>query len=203
MSLRTDIKKVLRVVDRCNLDISADVIRILVLAEDRRYFFHLGVDPWALARAAFKRVSMGRIEGASTIEAQLFRTVSNRREVSLRRKFREMIGAVIVSVLRPKDRIARAYLRCAYFGFRRPGIRHATKALGYDLSALTLGETCELVARLKRPARLGLNEGCLQLRLLRERAVWLQQKLSKHQSIQEINLARAELPLPIATRPKA
>jgi penicillin-binding protein 1A len=199
MSLRADIKKALRVVDRCNISISDDVILALVLAEDRRYNFHLGVDPWAFLRAVYRRISRGNIEGASTIEAQFFRTVSRRRELSLRRKIREMIGATVVSILRPKKRIAMAYMRCAYFGFRRPGIWHAATALGFNLNALSLWEICELVARLKRPVSIGMHEECLQLRRLRERTIWLQQKFEKHQAVPENNVTGMPS-LPVAVR---
>src|SRR5208337_2064528 len=50
----------------------------LIAAEDHRFFNHGGVDPIALVRAIVRFHLRGRLQGASTIEQQLVRTVTMR-----------------------------------------------------------------------------------------------------------------------------
>jgi penicillin-binding protein 1C len=57
-------------------EIPAGVVRIFIRAEDRRFYFHAGVDPLAAARSAARNIRAGRIvSGASTITMQLARLV--------------------------------------------------------------------------------------------------------------------------------
>lgn len=168
-----DVLQALSDIDKCDLVLSRETLRILVLAEDRRFHYHFGVDLLAICRAVFMRVRSGRLQGASTIEAQFVRTVCGRREITLRRKVRESICACIVSLQRPKDKIATAYLDCAHYGFARPGIRYAADVLAYDLGNLSVEEACELVARLKRPVSCGSRSESLRALQLRRRADWL------------------------------
>jgi len=174
-----EVRAVLSVVDRCVFLASPVLVEALIIAEDRRFRFHAGVDVIALMRAGVKTVLGVRLEGASTIEAQLFRTVVGRREISVRRKLRELLGASIVSLLRSKVSIANAYLDKAYFGFDNPGIRSATEVLGYDINLLTRMQSCEMVSRLKRPLAGSINLECREAFLLRVRTSWVETRLEK------------------------
>ena len=56
--------------------IPAGVLRVFVHAEDRRFYLHGGVDPFAIAAAALRNRRAGRtVSGASTISMQLARMV--------------------------------------------------------------------------------------------------------------------------------
>ena len=49
-------------------------LNLMLAYEDRRFYLHAGVDPWALGRAALQLVSRGHIvSGGSTITMQLAR----------------------------------------------------------------------------------------------------------------------------------
>lgn len=148
-----DVSFALSVIDRCDISVSDVVLDALILAEDRRYYFHFGVDPVAIARALWLRLSAGRLQGASTLEAQLIRTISERREISFRRKIRECLCATIISLLRPKKKIALAYLNCAYFGYPVHGIRHCALKYGWKIDDFSLEEVCVLISLIRRPMR--------------------------------------------------
>lgn len=54
--------------------LSAEQIRILLLAEDRYFFYHPGINPFSILRATYQSLSQGRIvSGASTLSQQLAR----------------------------------------------------------------------------------------------------------------------------------
>jgi penicillin-binding protein 1A len=123
----------------------------LVAAEDRRFFEHQGVDIVAIARACWKFLWRGQMEGASTLEQQHVRTVTARRERTLRRKVREILLANCVGEALGKSDVLEVYLSIAYFGWKMQGVARACGALGYELSTLSASQAADLVARLKYP----------------------------------------------------
>src|SRR5689334_5813189 len=77
-----------------------------IAAEDVRFRHHFGIDPIGIVRAAFVNVRAGGIsQGGSTIPQQIVkqRFLSNDR--TWRRKFLEMILAVLLDVRLTKDEI--------------------------------------------------------------------------------------------------
>jgi len=89
----------------------------LVLAEDRRFRNHIGVDPIAIGRALIANLRAGEIvEGGSTLTQQLVRSyfLSNRQ--TLVRKLNEALMAMLLDVRYSKDEILRAYVNEAYLG---------------------------------------------------------------------------------------
>jgi hypothetical protein len=127
------------------------LVLALEYAEDRRFRLHAGVDPMAVVRAAWRRATSGRIEGGSTIEQQLVRTLTGRREKTLRRKLLEMGLAATLRTLFTKDTLASIYLDVAYFGWRMNGLDQALRRLGAAGDSVDLDTACAIVARLKVP----------------------------------------------------
>jgi membrane carboxypeptidase/penicillin-binding protein PbpC len=76
--------------------------KLLITAEDHRFFHHGGIDPIATCRAVWRWITLGRHEGASTIEMQIVRVLSGNYERTLKRKMREMGLATLVSSQIPK-----------------------------------------------------------------------------------------------------
>ena len=72
--IRSDIGVCLRLVDdlACQFPVPNAFIQVLVVAEDRRNALHFGVDPIGMIRAAISLVTGKGLQGASTIEQQLF-----------------------------------------------------------------------------------------------------------------------------------
>lgn len=128
-----------------------NVIRAMIVAEDRRFCSHFGIDFRGIVRAISKFASGARLEGASTIEQQFVRTARGRYEITISRKFTECILAIAISSRHSKAVIAYSYLEIAYFGWRANGVQQAAKRLGIDLRYASEGEAAALAAMLKVP----------------------------------------------------
>jgi membrane peptidoglycan carboxypeptidase len=125
--------------------------QLLVSGEDHRSGGHGGFDPIAMLRAAWRWLFFGRREGASTIEQQLVRVLTNRFERTFRRKFREVLLASLLAETFTKTEIAGLYLSVAYYGWRMNSFHDACFRLDFSPATLSLGQAAELVARLKYP----------------------------------------------------
>lgn len=127
------------------------LIAALIGAEDRRFYAHSGVDPFAIMRAFYMILLKRQIMGASTIEQQLVRTLTGRYERRLGRKIREILLATRVTVIIPKREIPGVYLSVAYFGWGMNGVKQACERLGLQMGSLSLRQAASIVARLKYP----------------------------------------------------
>ncbi len=154
-NVREDVGRCLKVIDTYVGLIPNRFIGALVAAEDHRSPIHPGVDPIAMIRAGFVRFKCNQIEGASTIEQQLVRTVTGRYERSVFRKIREQ--AIAISVCRrrskrqSKRQIANAYLAVAYYGSGYVGLAGLKKCCGGELDCADSRAILSAIARLKYP----------------------------------------------------
>lgn len=105
------------------------VERAVILLEDRRYFFHSGIDYKSVFREVIKKLTFRKHGGASTIEMQFVRTCTGYKELTLRRKIYEMFLAWALLHRATKLEILRSYLRIAYFGTGIRGISQVSAAL--------------------------------------------------------------------------
>lgn len=131
--------------------IAGPLLTALILAEDRRFLRHGGVDVIAICRAVFGVVTRRALGGGSTVEQQLVRTLTNDRSRTLRRKIREILLAATVRDTLGKRSVAIAYLRVAYFGWRMNGVDEACRRLAIDQARVNPHEAAQIVARLKYP----------------------------------------------------
>jgi membrane carboxypeptidase/penicillin-binding protein len=131
-------------------ELSSAFVHALVAAEDHRFWHHCGVDLRSVVRAIV-RFANGRREGASTIQQQLVRVVTNRYEVSLARKSRELVFAIALGKFFSRDQLVRLYLARGYYGHRMSGVRAACAHLGIGLRTASPREAAEVVARLRYP----------------------------------------------------
>jgi penicillin-binding protein 1C len=106
---------------------------VFVFAEDKRFYYHPGVDGFALLRALYQNVSRGRrISGASTITMQLARIIAdNSRPVGRRQtvitKIAEMVNAVRLETRFSKNEILEMYINSLPFGFSTEGVTSAAR----------------------------------------------------------------------------
>src|SRR2546423_1315708 len=89
------------------------LIRAILIAEDRRFYRHRGVDVRGIGRAIWQFVKSRQLSGASTIEQQLVRTLRNRYDLTLRRKLTEMMLAVAISERFEKRDLVEVYANVA------------------------------------------------------------------------------------------
>ena len=159
MTLRSEWGQLRAEVDRLQREISrADIptptprmCKFLILAEDRRFRCHPGVDPWALCRAVWKTYFCNSRQGGSTIAMQLVRTILERRQPTLFRKAREIVLAVILSNYAIKNQLPALYLWCASYGWRMNSFVEACTRLQIDTATISSIEKALIIARLKYP----------------------------------------------------
>lgn len=125
--------------------------RLLVSGEDHRHRYHAGYDVHAICRALWRGIRCGFREGASTIDQQLVRVVSQRFEKTIPRKVREVLLASLVAHRYPKSAVPAMFLRVVYYGWRMNGYEEACARMGFRPCRLSLTEGAELVARIKYP----------------------------------------------------
>lgn len=127
------------------------VQRLLISGEDHRHAQHSGYDLYAICRAIWRRATRRSREGASTIEQQIVRVITNRYENTILRKTREIMLAALVAEYFPKAILPIVYLCIGYYGWHMNGYSQACKRIGIQHENLTIENAAELVARLKYP----------------------------------------------------
>ena len=130
---------------------SQRMCRLLIVAEDRRFEAHPGVDVLALCRAAWKTHFCRSRQGGSTIAMQLVRTLTGRYERTMLRKTTEILLAIRLSRHVPRSRLPPMYLWCAYYGWNMHNFKQACARLGFSPESATASEEAKLIARLKYP----------------------------------------------------
>jgi len=172
-------------------DVDPIYLKLLLAYEDRRFREHAGVDPLALARAAFQLVEHGHIvSGGSTITMQLARLMEPRRERSVYAKLRQMVRAIEIERQLSKDQILNLYLALAPFGGNLEGLRAASIAyFGKEPKRLTLAESALLVALPQSPETRRLDRHPNAARAARDRI--LDRMIEAH-CISEADAAQAK-----------
>lgn len=138
-------------------EIPSTLWRGLIGIEDIRFLSHAGFDPRAIMRALVRDViSMGFVEGGSTITQQLAKNLFLTSHKSIFRKLKELIVAVTIEMRFTKDEIIQAYLNEVYWGALQ-GVRvkgfHAASALYFEKLPRDLStyEATILISLLKGP----------------------------------------------------
>ena len=149
--------------------VSPNFFKLLLTYEDRRFFQHLGVDPFAVLRAVSQNFSAGRIvSGASTLTMQVARLLEPRLR-TFRAKLIETLRAFQLEAHFSKQEILAMYLSLAPYGGNVEGIRAATLALfGKGPAELTPGEAALLVALPQAPSHLRPDRWMERARMARD-----------------------------------
>ncbi|MBI4365793.1 MAG: transglycosylase domain-containing protein [Deltaproteobacteria bacterium] len=139
-------------------EIPEPLLAATLAAEDRRFYWHPGLDPLALARAAIADLRAGRvIQGGSTITQQLAKHLLREAEGTsaprtIGRKAREAALALGLELRHSKAWILEHYLNRIYYGRRSYGIAAAAKTyFGKPLGDLTDEEIGRLIAAARFP----------------------------------------------------
>ena len=142
-------------------DLPKHVPQALMAVEDRRFYYHFGVDVIGLVRAAYENYRANRVvQGGSTLTQQLAKNllftqgsfaVSDR---SFKRKILEVFLAVWLEWKFSKDDILTMYLNRVYLGAGTFGIEAAAQRY-FNKSArdLTVIEAAVIAGLLKAPSR--------------------------------------------------
>lgn len=91
------------------------LVDTLLLMEDRDYYHHQGVSPYAILRAFIVNFKAGHtVQGGSTLTQQLAKNLFLSQDRSLWRKFQEAYMAVLMDYKYSKDKLLEAYLNEVY-----------------------------------------------------------------------------------------
>ena len=139
-------------------EVPQSLITTLLEIEDRRFYSHIGINVFAIARAFVRNFMAGRVvEGGSTITQQLVKNYFLTSEKSYTRKFKELIMAMIMDHRYTKDQILEAYMNEIYLGQNgNAGIYGFGLAsyfyFGVPVSELSLDQMALLVGLIKGPS---------------------------------------------------
>jgi len=148
------------------------VPKAFLAAEDRRFYHHGAVDPWAIGRAAYANHKAGRVvEGGSTITQQLAKGMFLSPAQNIKRKVQEAALAYRLEEMLSKDEVLELYLDRIYFGANTFGLDGASRTyFGKPASQLNLSEAALLAALPKAPSRMALHRN-MDKALKRQRLV--------------------------------
>jgi len=135
-------------------ELPPDLIRALIASEDRWFYKHPGVNPFAIARAAWTNVRAGHVvSGASTIPMQIARMIEPKRR-SLRSKGIEVFRALQLSRRYSKRELLEIYVNLTPYGRNIEGIGAASYFyFGKKPAQLSLGEIALLTTLPRSPNR--------------------------------------------------
>jgi membrane peptidoglycan carboxypeptidase len=132
------------------------LLEAVISIEDRRFYEHGGVDPWAVLRALRENLAAGEIvAGGSTITQQLVKIRLLSPERTLKRKAHEAALAIWLERRLTKDEILATYLNSVYLGAGAIGMPAAAQTyFGKTVGDLSLAEAAMLAGMISAPTQL-------------------------------------------------
>ncbi len=133
------------------------LIKTLLIIEDRRFFSHFGVDPFAIGRAFWVNMTRGvLVQGGSTLTQQLAKNLYYSPKRTLGRKLREVMAAMALEFKYRKEEILESYLNEIYLGQAGPvsiyGVGEAAhRYFSKNLDELSIDEIALIVGLIKGP----------------------------------------------------
>ncbi|MDT8318259.1 MAG: monofunctional biosynthetic peptidoglycan transglycosylase [bacterium] len=134
-------------------NISKNMIRAVVVAEDSRFYSHKGIDPVAFEEVIRANLSKRKFShGGSTISQQTAKNVFLTPSKNPFRKWHELVLTFWMEMRLEKKRIMELYLNVAEFGKGIYGVEAAAKYYwGMPASDLSMEQAVELAATLPAP----------------------------------------------------
>ncbi len=173
----------------------------LTTFEDKRFYYHPGVDPVATARALWLNISNGEVRsGGSTLSMQVIRLARKGKSRSLWEKLVEMVLATRLELRHSKAEILALYAAHAPFGGNIVGLEAASwKYMGRPPGELSWAEAATLAVLPNAPGLIYPGRNRQALLDKRNRLLNLMLE-ARHIDSLEWELAKEE-PLPDASQP--
>ena len=139
-------------------DVPAAFLAILLEVEDRRFHQHIGIDPLAVARAAWANLRAGHtVQGGSTLTQQLAKNFFLSAERTFTRKLNEALIALLLERRYSKPELLEGYLNEVYLGQQGAHAIHgfgraARHYFGRRLADLDLDEMALLAGMVRGPS---------------------------------------------------
>jgi penicillin-binding protein 1B len=138
-------------------EVPPDLIKGLLVTEDRFFYYHPGFDPIRMIEAAIVDLHSHRLsQGASTLTQQLARTFIERHTRTFHRKIRELAIAIVLEIRLTKNEILERYINDVpmgeYDGTPIYGLPLAARYFfNKDLSRVTPAEAATLIGMIQAP----------------------------------------------------
>lgn len=169
--------------------------------EDEDFYFHPGIDPAALVRAAYLNIRAGRVvSGGSTISMQTMRLAYGNPPRTYLQKILEMIATLKLELLYSKKAILKLYADHCPFGGNIVGINAASwRYFGRPPEKLSWAESAALAILPNNPG--SIFPGKNQEQFLKKRNRLLDKLFDKgYLDADELVLSKDE-PLPVKVKP--
>jgi penicillin-binding protein 1C len=158
---------------KTELEEISPLLRETIIAKEDKYFYsHPGVNPFAMSRALFNNITrMKRTSGASTITMQVARAMEHRKR-NIFSKMVEMFRAFQLEWKYDKDEILLMYLNLVPYGGNIEGVKSASQLyFGKNPDHLSLAEITALSIIPNRPSSLVIGKS--NDLIVEERNRWL------------------------------
>lgn len=133
-------------------DIPKTMSDALIAVEDKRFYYHFGIDPYALSRAIYHNLRNKSRQGGSTLTQQLAKNVFLTHERTLKRKAQEAFLSLWLEWKFTKAQILTIYLNRVYYGTNAWGIDGASQTyFGHSAKELSLWESAMLAGIMRSP----------------------------------------------------
>jgi penicillin-binding protein 1B len=165
----------------------------VVAAEDKRFWTHWGLDPRAIARAAWANARGRELQGASTITQQLSKNLFLTPRRTFTRKLAEAALSIYLELRLDKRRILTLYLNSIYLGQDGSasvmGMRAASRYyFSKDPADLTLAQSATLAGLIRGP---GFYSPLRDLEASRARRDWVLNRMRDNGTISQTALEAA------------
>ncbi|MEO5897649.1 MAG: PBP1A family penicillin-binding protein [Vicinamibacterales bacterium] len=136
------------------------MVKAVLAIEDRRFYEHPGVDPFAVVGAFFTYMFGNKtyMRGGSTLTQQLVKNTFLTQERSAKRKFQEWIMSIALERRLSKDQVLELYLNDVWLGqrgsFAIHGVPEASRLFfGKDVANVSLSEAATIAGVIQSPPR--------------------------------------------------
>jgi 1A family penicillin-binding protein len=135
--------------------VSPHLINAIIATEDRRFYWHFGVDIQGTARAALVNLREGAtVQGGSSITQQVAKLVFFDNTRTWERKIKEIPAALALEWRFTKNEILSIYLNRAYLGAGATGFEAAAQRyFGKSAAEVNPAEAAMLAGLLRAPSR--------------------------------------------------
>lgn len=139
-------------------DISPNMVRAVIAAEDGKFCSHNGFDTEAIQKAIERNAQGGRIRGGSTISQQVAKNAFLWQGGGFFRKGLEAYFTFLIETIWSKKRIMEVYLNIAETGIGTYGVQAgAQRYFNKDAKDLTKIEAARIAAALPLPKKRAVN----------------------------------------------
>lgn len=148
--------------------------KCIVAFEDRRFYIHSGVDPFAIAGAFYTNLKTGHVvRGGSTLTMQLIRISRKGKKRTYLNKLHEAVIATRMELTHDKSEILRLYASHAPFGGNVVGLEAASwRYFGKRPELLSWAETATMAVLPNAPSLIHLGKKRNLLKLKRDRLLY-------------------------------